>query len=203
MKHLALLVLLAGCPGLRHHSTRNAPGHVDIDTPYAPERGQPDVHEAPRDPGENQLGIMPSFWFMPGMGRTELTGDDVTLELGASVSMAFGERQHTGNKGAIGFPFVSWGATLAWAIVQTNPDGSGEDATVMGPVSVEATRFWYLLRASAGIAFYPTPGDVDAGAQVTLQAAVFALRMRYIQDSGFEIFGGYELPLPASITWSK
>jgi len=27
--------------------------------------------------------------------------------------------------------------------------------------------------------------------------------MRYLQHSGFEIFAGYEVTLPASITWSR
>jgi hypothetical protein len=203
VKRALALVALAGCAhGLRYHSARNAPGHVDLSAPLPHEAGNPDMFEAPTDPGENQLGIMPAFWFMPGSGRIP-HGSDTTLEAGASLTLAFGERDFTGSRGSLGFPLDSWGATIGWAFVQTDPDASGPDASVMGPVSVEATRVWYLFSASAGVAFYPTPGNVDVGAQVTLQASIFALRMRYVQDSGFEIFGGYELPIPASITWSR
>jgi hypothetical protein len=205
MKRVAplLVVVLGGCPaGLRYHSTHNAPGDADLDTPITGERGDPAVYEEPDDPGENQLGIMPAFWFMPGAGRIAHPSD-ATLEVGGSVTLAFGERDTTASKGALGFPFDSWGVTFGWAFVQTDPDASGPNASVGGPVSIEATRIWYIVSASAGVAFYPTPGDMDVGAQVSLQAAIFALRMRYVQDSGFEIFGGYEIPIPASITWSR
>jgi hypothetical protein len=195
------VAVLAGCAGFRHHSPRNAPGIIDVDTPAPGERGDPKAYVWATDPGENQLGIMPAFWFMPGAGRVENT-NDATLELGAQVTFAFGERDSTGSKGAIGFPLDSWGATIGWAFVQIMPD-TVDDTTIRGPVSIEATRVWYLVAASAGVCFYPTPGNMDVGGQITLSAAIFALRMRYVQDSGFEIFGGYEVPLPASITWSR
>lgn len=202
MRYVVLLVLLAGCPGFRHHSPRNAMGNIDVDQPTPGERGDPKQYEGASDPGENQLGIMPGFWFMPGAGRVPHP-EDATLELGGQVTFAFGERDHTGPKGEIGFPLNSWGGTVGWAFVQIMPDQVGETQTIRGPVSLEVTRIWYLVAASAGICFYPTPGNMDVGGQITLQAAIFALRMRYVQDSGFEIFGGYEIALPASITWSR
>jgi hypothetical protein len=203
VKRAALLLVLAGCPaGLRHHSTHNAPGNVTLEAPMPGERGDPAAYTEPSDPGEHQLGLMPSFWFMPGAGRVSHPSD-ATLEFGGSLTLAFGERDRTGDRGAIGFPFDSWGVTLGWAFIQTDPDASGADASVGGPVFVEATRIWYFLSASAGVAFYPTAGDLDLGGQISLKAAIFALRMRYIQDSGFEFFGGYELSIPASFTWSR
>jgi hypothetical protein len=201
VKRLVLLAFLAGCPGLRHHSPQNAMGVSDLDTPFRGERGDPAAHEPPQDPGENQLGIAPGLFFGAGSGRTsDSTG--AALAVGAQVHLAFGERDRTGHRGEIGFPFDAWGASLGWEIVQAHPD-SPSIPSEMGPVYVEATRNYYFVSAGAGVAVYPTAGDVDVGGQVTLQAAVFALRMRYMEDTGFEIFGGYQAYLPASITWSR
>jgi hypothetical protein len=208
---LAALVVLAGCNagGLRYHSTRNAPGNVvDLDQPMPGERGDPSAYVEPRDPGEHQLGVAPGAWFHFGAGRNPAPGiDDVNMEIGMQVQLAFGERDETGKKGALGFPLNSWGAALGWGFVQTN----GDAPATMGPVSVEATRTWYLVQAAAGVAVYPTPGEgegdqeggVDVGGQITLTAAVWSVRVRYVQDSGFEFFGGYQLMLPSSITWSR
>lgn len=207
----AAALLLAGCPagGLRHHSTRNAPGDVvDLDQPMPGERGEPAAYVEPTDPGEHQLGIAPGAWLHFGTGRVAPEGvDDTSIEAGIQVQLAFGERRETGDKGAVGFPLNSWGATLGWAFVQSN----GDLPATMGPIFVEATRTWYLVQAAAGVAVYPTPGEVvggreegvDVGGQITLTAAVVSIRMRYVQDSGFEVFGGYQLMLPSSITWSR
>jgi len=206
-----LLALLAGgCPGLRHHSTHNAPGNVvDLDQPLPGERGDPAAYQEPEDPGEHQLGIAPGAWFHLGTGRVPPEGvtDAVSIEAGVQVQLAFGERDRTAPRGAVGFPLDSWGATLGWSFVQKN----GELPATIGPVFAEATRTFYLVQASAGVAVYPTPGEViggraegvDVGGQLSLQAAVFSVRMRYMQDSGFEVFAGYQLMLPASITWSR
>jgi hypothetical protein len=208
---LAALLFLAGCNagGLRYHSARNAPGNVDaLEAPMPGERGNPADYIEPVDPGENMLGIAPGAWIHFGEGRNEAPGiDDVNMELGVQVQIAFGERDETGDRGAIGFPLNSWGAALGWAIVQTN----GEAAATMGPVFAEATRTWYLFQAAAGVVVYPTPGEdtddeqggVDVGGQITLTAAIFSVRLRYVQGSGFEGFAGYQLILPSSITWSR
>ena len=204
-------LVLAGCNagGLRHHSTRNAPGNVvDLDRPMPGERGEPQAYVEPTDPGEHQLGIAPGAWLHFGTGRVPPEGvDAVSIEAGVQVQLAFGERDRTGNKGAVGFPLDSWGATFGWAFVQTN----GDLPATIGPVFVEATRTFYLFQASAGVAVYPTPGEVvggradgvDVGGQITLTAAVWSLRLRYVKDSGFEFFGGYQMMLPSSITWSR
>lgn len=208
---LAALLLVAGCNagGLRHHSTRNAPGNVDaLEAPMPGERGDPAAYVEPIDPGEHQLGVAPGAWMHFGAGRNPAPGiDDANIEFGLQVQLAFGERDETADRGAIGFPLDSWGATLGWAIVQTN----GEDPATIGPVFVEAARTWYLFQASAGVAVYPTPEQsttgqhdgVDVGGQVTLTAAIFSVRLRYVQDSGWEGFAGYQVMLPSSITWSR
>jgi hypothetical protein len=208
---IALVVAQAGCNagGLRHHSTRNAPGNVvALDQPMPGERGDPAAYVPPTDPGENLLGVAPGAWIHFGSGRVPPEGvDAVSIEAGVQVQLAFGERSETGDKGAIGFPLNSWGATLGWAFVQSN----GDLPAAIGPVFAEATRTWYLVQAAAGIAVYPTPGEVvggradgvDVGAQLTLTAAIFSVRLRYVQDSGFEAFAGYQLVLPSSVSWSR
>ena len=207
---VALLLLLGACNagGLRYHATRNAPGNVELEVPMPGERGEPSDYVPPTDPGEHQLGVAPGAWIHFGTGRVPAEGaDDVNVEGGIQVQLAFGERSETGDKGAIGFPFNSWGATLGWAFIQSRVDAS----PIMGPIFVEGTRTWYLFQAAAGVAVYPTPGEVaggaeegvDVGGQLTLTAAIFSVRLRYMQDSGFEAFAGYQLMLPSSITWSR
>ncbi len=192
MKRALVALACAGC----FHATTHAMGNVDLGTPMPLERGDPAAYEPPRDPGEHVLGVAPALWFMGGSGRHDVP--DGELEIGGSLSLAFSERDTSATRGELAFPFDSWGATVGWGFVQT-----GGDVTEVGPVSIEATRFWYGTAVSAGAAIYPTAGHLDAGAQVSLEALCYALRLRYLQDSGFEIFGGYELTLPGSITWSR
>ena len=99
MKRLVLLALLAGCPGLRHHSPQNAMGVTDLDTPFRGERGDPAAYEPPQDPGENQLGIAPGLFFGVGSGRTA-DSSGAALAVGGQVHLAFGERYGTFNESA-------------------------------------------------------------------------------------------------------
>lgn len=213
----AAIVALAGCPGLKRHSLRNAPGKLDIQVPPARLTMDPQ-QDIPEDPGVNQLGIAPGLSVMPGIGRMYGDGNrEGSLELGVKVHVAFGESADSGGKGALGFPRDGWGATLGWGIAQFGfsdtsfPEQAGTP-TVMGPITLEATRHWfYMLNVSGGLVLYPTPGavgdgserGVDAGGQLSAGAGPFAIKMRYVQDSGFEIFGGYQLYLPAALTWSR
>jgi hypothetical protein len=202
VRWLALLAL-AGCAGLTHRVRRDSPGDVDLDTPYRPEWGDPSAYQEAGDPGEHALAVAPGVGFGFGAGRAPERGLDCeTFELDAQLYLGHGERSASGGEDDFGYPWKSWGGTLGWAIAQVQESCTG-GTTVRGPIYLEATRQWYLLTASAGLAVYPTPGDVDAGAQLTLSAAIWTMRFRYMQDSGFEAFFGYQLFLPASVTWSR
>ena len=113
---LVVLGALAGCPGLKHHAIHNAPGVTQIDIPPPRETGDPAMYEPPDDPGEHLLGIAPGLTFMPGTGRVEPAFNQATLELGVQVQLSYGERDRSGGKAAMGFPWDSWGVTVGWAI---------------------------------------------------------------------------------------
>ncbi len=204
---LAVVIVVAGCPGFKKHNNRNAPGVVDIDTPpVTPERGDPAMYEVPADPGEHHLGVAPAIFIGPGLGRLgDLGATDSTLEVGGQVHLSFGESATSGGKNAFDYPWSAWGLSLGWGL-QTN----GSRPTIAAPVYVEATRHFYLASASAGLAVYPTAGNVyqdiggvDLGAQLTIAFWPYMVRFRYMQDTGFEVFGVVQFEVPASVTWSK
>ncbi len=207
MRYALLLILLAGCPGLKKHDVRNAPGLADIDTPPAGHAADnPTFYEEPADPGMNHMGVAPGFYFGPGKGRLDTDEMEGTTEIGAQLHVSFGEREESGGRDTFGYPTKGWGASLGWG-VQVHTDLP----TIAAPVYLEGTAHWYAASLSAGLAVYPTAGKVaggraegvDVGGQVTLAGWPYMIRMRYMQDSGFELFGVLQIELPASITWSR
>lgn len=207
---IALLGLLglAGCPALKHHAVRNAPGNVELDLAPVRETGDPAAFEPPSDPGEHRMGIAPGLFVGPASGRlSSASGHDTALELGMQVHLSFQDTERSSGRDAFGYPPNAWGASIGWAFFQSYQSRP----TVMGPVYLEATRHVWLASLGAGVAVYPTPGKVgsgsvggvDAGAQVTLGAWPFMLRMRWMQDTGFEIAGVIQIELPLSVTWSR
>jgi hypothetical protein len=142
--------------------------------------------------------------------------DAGALELGVQLHVSFGESETSLGWKGFGYPMKGWGATVGWGIVQFGFDDTygikPDTPNVMGPITLEATRHtFYGLGASAGLVLYPTPGPVgdgseagiDLGGQISVFASMFSARLRYVQDSGVELFGGYTVWLPASITWSR
>lgn len=214
MRAVLLTLLLAACgPGLKHHRARNAPGLVDLDTPPARQTADPKSYEVPADPGENALGLGPGLSAQFGAGR--LGADAVTVELAAQLHVSFQEREYSLGRGAVGYPWDTWGATVGWAFLQIteddDPSTTGDSDVILGPIYAEVTRQWLVFSAGAGLALYPTPGEVAggraegvaAGAQVSFMAEPFGVRIRVVQDTGFEIFAGYQLELPYSVSWSR
>jgi len=202
-----ILVVLAGCPGLKRHDIRNAHGVIDIDAPPSQlQRGDPAYHEPPADPGEHHLGIAPGFFVGPGTGRIDTAESDASVEAGVQLHLSYGESDTSVGRDGFGYPWTAWGVSIGWGFQAHAGHG-----TIAAPVYLEATRHFYIASASAGIAVYPTAGKVagglaegvDLGGQVTLGFWPYMLRMRYMQDTGFELFGVVQLELPTSITWSR
>ncbi len=213
MRYALVIVCVAGCGGgMKHHASRNAPGIVDIDAPIARETGDPQFYEVPADPGEHAVGLAPGLGVGMGVGRLS---NDFTVELSVQMHISYGERESSLGRGAVGYPWSNWGATIGWGVFQVteddDPDTYMGDDYSLGPIYAELTRQWFLLSASAGLAIYPTPGlvaggraeGVDAGAQISFMAEPLGLRFRYMADSGFEAYFGYQFEIPTSITWSK
>jgi hypothetical protein len=214
MRRVAILLALAGCgAGMKHHAAHNAPGIVDLETPPAPQTADPKWYEVPDDPGEHALGIAPGFSAQFGAGR--LTAATMAVEVATQVHFTYAQREFSLGRGAVGYPWDQWGATIGWAFLQLtdddDPDTSSGSDFYLGPIYAEVTRQWYFASASAGVAIYPTPGEVAggraegvaAGAQISLMAEPFGVRLRYVQDTGLEAFFGYQIELPYSITWSR
>ncbi len=205
---VAALLGLTGCPGLKRHSVRNAPGNVDLDLAPVRETQDPAAHEPPADPGEHRMGIAPGFFIGPATGRLgSAAGDDTALEVGVQLHLSFQDTATSGGRDAFGYPTNAWGASMGWAFVQAYE----RLPSVMGPVYLEATRHVWWLSAGAGLAVYPTAGKVgdgraggvDVGPQVTIASWPYVLRMRWMQDTGFEIAGVIQIELPTSLTWSR
>ena len=51
------------------------------------------------------------------------------------------------------------------------------------------------------VAVYPDDGN--AGLQLTLALKPYGVRFRYMAETGFEVFGAFQLELPTAITWSR
>lgn len=212
MRFVAVIALAACGPGLKHHSSRNAPGIVDIDAPPAQENADPAWYEVPRDPGEHAVGIAPGMGVQFGAGRIS---SDFTVEMTAQLHVSYAPRESSLGRGAVGYPWDSWGATLGWGIFQVTEDDDPntfmDDEYYFGPIFAEVTRQWLFFSASAGLVLYPTPGEVasgraegvDAGGQISLMAMPFGVRARYVADTGFEIFAGYQFEIPYAVTWSR
>lgn len=199
MKLIALIALVAcaACPNLVVRSPRNAPGHVDLTKPMAHETGDPAAFEAPTDPGEYRAMVLPGGYAGFGEGRRW-----AATELGVQLRFTFAEsfdRSSTHDE----FPYVwsAWGASFGWGIAQLANDDTMPTTAIGGPMFAEVNRSWNVCGVGAGVAVYPR--DPEVGPQLSAWAGPIAVRARYLVDSGFEIFAGYQLELPSVWTWSR
>lgn len=198
----ALLAALAGCPSLVQHSTRHAPGSVDLSQPPAREVGDPAAYEPPEDPGENRVAILPgASW---GMGAGRSGGDGGVGEVAVQLRFTFPETSERSlGKDEFPAPWAAWGGTIGWGIAQVPLDSMRHPGqrTVGGPIYAEINRTWLYATVGVGAAVYPSSPEV--GPQVSASAAIYMVRARYLPESGFEIFGGFQLELPTVWTWSR
>ncbi len=196
----ALLLTLAGCPSLVQHSTRHAPGRVDLSQPPAREVGDPAAYDAPADPGENRVAILPGASWGMGGGRTGGGAGEVAVQLRFTFPEA---RDRSLGKDEFPAPWAAWGGTVGWAIAQLPLDRIEHPShrTVGGPIYAEVNRTWLYATIGLGAAVYPSNPEV--GPQISATAAIYMVRARYLPQSGFEIFGGFQLELPTVWTWSR
>ena len=55
---------------------------------------------------------------------------------------------------------------------------------------------WNKLPTEVGIGPVVYPSELDAGGQLTVRFTLLAARVRYLADSGVEVWGGFQLPIP-------
>lgn len=188
------LAAITGCTRTRYVSDTNAPGIVTL-APPPREDGSAELYVEPTDPGEKELYVGPGLVFGPGAGRRPSPGDDPGTELGFFVRLAFSTHARSHRKEDVPWPENHWVLNLGWAPLQT-----GDDVDI-GPAHVELERTFLLFSAGAGVAVYPDDGN--AGGQVTLAAKPWGLRMRYMAQTGFEIWAAFQVELPSAWTWSR
>ena len=52
------------------------------------------------------------------------------------------------------------------------------------------------MPADLGVGPVVYPSEFEAGGQLTARLLIVAARVRYLPDSGLEIWGGFQLPIP-------
>lgn len=196
----ALIAASTGCADLVVHSTRHAPGHVDLSTPPARERGEPDAYEPPSDPGENVVAILPGAGFVLGTGRNGGTSGEVDVHLRFTLPET---RARSLGRDQFPAPWAAWGGTIGWGIAQVALDHMDhpDHRTLGGPIYAEVNRSWIFAEVGVGAAVYPT--NTEVGPQISASLLCYTIRARYLPDSGFEIFGGYQAELPTIWAWSR
>lgn len=202
MKRLAVLALAlaAGCSSLRHTSDLNAPGIVHLEAPPPREDGSDTLYVEPEDPGEHELYLGPAVVLGPATGRTP--DEKSEFEMAVQLRLAYQPftRSHRSNE--VPFPRDGgWALVAGWVPLQTDHKPGGGLEANLGPVYAEVERYWWYLSAGVGVAAYTQ--DFDIGPQVTLNAAFYGVRMRYLPDGEFEIMGAFRLELPTAINWSR
>ena len=97
----------------------------------------------------------------------------------------------------------AWGVTLGTGIVQiATPSGFTEnEVDAGGPLHAELYHRRFITMFGAGPVVYPDTRDV--GFQATIRAPLSHLRLRYVQDTGFEVMFGFDLSIPLIFGWSR
>lgn len=134
----------AGCL-VHHHAPANAPGHVTLEEPPA----DPEVPEAPRDPGE-EVTVVSAVATPLGVGWTSFGTADARTYMPFSLELAFSRHTLRESHARWVAPLVLDGAlrpNVGMTFLRVYP-GSGDKADV-GPtflelqyVGVDKDKFW-------------------------------------------------------------
>jgi hypothetical protein len=195
------IALLGGCPGLRHKSDANAPGIVHLEAPPPRENGTDELYVEPEDPGEHEVYIGPAIILGPASGRT-YDADQTEFETSIQVRLAYQALEKSHKSRDIAFTRGGgWALVAGWTPLQTEHAPGGGIEANLGPVYAEVERYWWYLSAGLGVAAYTQ--DFDVGPQLTLNAAFYGMRLRYMADGDFEIMAAFRIELPTVINWSR
>lgn len=192
MRALVILVVLVGCSEYARTTTINAPGNIDLNTPMPNENGDPARFEPAVDPGSKQLVVIAMPSMMGGTGRLDKGAVEPGLE------MRF-ELHETGKE---------WYATrLAFTagvgFVQLYEQARDHFGALHAELNLRfpAIKGVIPLDIGVGPAFYAD--DAEFGGQISLRLPLLTLRARYMERNGFELWGGYEIPIPFIFSRSK
>jgi len=195
MKLALVLLVTTGCVEYAHTAKHNAPPNIDLTQPLPHENGDPARNDHAYLPtGTTNFVLIAAPYVLGGVGRATHAGP--AGETGVELRY---EQTHDGP-----MELENWGITGGIAVSQW---------TAHGPTSTPGAL--YLEGGYRFLAVAPFPFDVSAGplvyvdnahsvgAQLTARWLVFMVRTRYVANTGFELFGGAELPIPFFFGWSQ
>lgn len=180
---------LAGCYEYARVSMRNAPGVTDLSKPPERENGDPDKLEPATTPGAQTLTVIAMPSLMLGAGRRPIDNAP-TVEPGLELRF----ERYTGREGQL-LGARGFAATAGIGFVQA----AGDQPVIAGPLFLEADYRTVLAKTwpvALGLGPVVYPSEFDAGGQLTVRLPLMAVRVRYLADSGFEFFGGFQVPIP-------
>jgi hypothetical protein len=189
---LAAVAALAGCTSYARVSQKNAPGLTDLSKPLERENGDPQRYEPAREPGMKTLTVFANPSVMIGAGRRPLPAQKAAFEPGLELRF----EHHTARAGDRE-PFAprALAVTAGIGFAQL-VDGR---SAIAGPLYAEL-NYRFLVRNSVpmdiGLGPVVYPSEFEAGGQLTARFLIIAVRARYLPDSGYELWGGFQLPIP-------
>lgn len=190
---VAAVTALGGCTSYARVSMKNAPGVTDLSQPLEREDGAPQRYEPARDPGVKTLTVFATPSLMIGAGRRPLPAQKAAFEPGLELRFEHHTRRAGGDREAWAWRALAVTAGIGFAqAVEGRP-------TIAGPLFAELN---YRFRAGNGppvdIGLGPVvyPSELEAGGQLTARLVIAAVRVRYLPDSGYEIWGGFQIPVP-------
>ena len=195
---VAAMVLCCGCPII--HSTRNAPGHVQLEQP--PAQPAQVALSPPRDPGENYL-VLSTGGFAGGGGR--LSSKRGIAGLGLETSLYYGSdsTSHDWDTPVELWlrPRLGFGINLGWTAFEHEGDGGGRG---IGPLYIEA-QLHHAAAGFAGLAlgYAWHPVSDDHGLQGTLFWNFAYVRAAHFWERGTELHFGVVLKWRAAWVWSR
>jgi hypothetical protein len=185
---------LAGCSEYARVSMKNAPGVTDLSKPIERENGDPKRLEPATAPGTRTLTVFATPSFMIGAGRQPLPAREAAFEPGLELRFERYAAPPDARDGGL-FPSRAFAITAGVGFAQVVKYRE----TIAGPLFAELNyRFpsWNKAPTDIGIGPVVYPSEVDVGGQLTVRLVMVAGRARYLVDGGFELWGGFQIPVP-------
>jgi hypothetical protein len=193
MRRALVLVALAACTDYAQLSLKNAPGNVDLGQPLPHENGDPARIEAPADPGSDNVAAIAAPYILGGLGRYSSPSGSGEVGLELRFERASNALLQARN----------WSLTAGMAFVQWGDNRYAAPGAFYGEFGYRFIAGDTLpIEIAGGPLLYVD--DSSAGAQLTFRMlGIMMLRSRYVANTGYEVMGGIEIPIPFFFGWSK